>query len=448
MKKNNRNRNKGQSVRPSTQSNVAPIRKNDFSHVHSISMSAYEEVEHHETQSATGGWINYGADNLFPQYIVNLFSTSAVHSALVRSIATMVAGEGLEANSTEAKLELVKIGLLQQIPHMAFDLKLQGGFYLEVKRDGNAVVNNTRHIPFQEIRIGEKDINGNILQFYHSLDWSDASCKVTPIEPFKSNGGAGSVQLFYCLPLIVGSNTYPHPDYIAAVNWIEVDKNTAVFHNNNLANGLSPGLLVNWKNGIPNTQKQQEIKEEMETNLGGPRNAGKIIMTFSDDDVSAPDITPVPLSDASDQFQFLSEESTNEIMIGHRVVSPAMFGVKTSGSLGDRQELETAAQLFHHNVIAPMQKFIVESCKTILASNGVVGNLHIHNSNPLLVEQAATDTSQDLISVVTDLIIKVNSGELQKVQAVLLMTGSLGYTQEDAEALFPDSKIINEEPQD
>ena len=174
----------------------------------------------------------------------------------------------------------------------------------------------------------------------------------------------------------------------------------------------------------------------MEANLAGPKNAGKLIMTFSDDDLSSPDITPIPLSDASDQFQFISDESTNKIMIGHRVVSPAMFGVKTSGSLGSTQELETAAKLFHHNVIVHMQRSIVECCERLLAANGITGKLFIDNNNPLLPEQTATDTSQDLVSTVVALITSVGSGAIKKEQAVQLMTSALGYTQEDAEAMF------------
>ena len=443
MKKNNRTRSRreGNTNMPDNKTTK------EFSALHTVSLSAYIEKEYVETHSSNG-YINYGLDNLFPQYLIGLFTSSAVHGALVRSIATMVAGDGLEASTTEAKLEIVKLGLEKEIPHMAFDLKLQGGFYLEIKRDGNAKINNVRHIPFQEIRIGSKDVNGNILQFYHSLDWADSSVKVNPIEPFKANGASGSVQLFYCLPYITGSDTYPHPDYIAAVNWIEVDKNTALFHNNNIANGLSPGLLVNWKNGIPSPERQQAIKEEMESNLAGPRNAGKLIMTFSDDDISAPEITPVPLSDAADQYQFIAEESTNEIMIGHRVVSPAMFGVKTEGSLGQTQELEIAARLFHHNVIMHMQRYIVDCCERLLSANGITGKLSIHNSNPLLPEHSATDTAKELVTTVTDLIVKVNKQEISKAQAVKLMTSALGYTQENAETMFEsEEEITTNEPE-
>jgi hypothetical protein len=401
-----------------------------------IDMETYVEKEYVESLSA-GGYVKYGDNNLYPQYLVDLFTSSAVHGALVRSISTMIAGDGIESDNPDAKLEIAKLNLIKQIPFMAFDLKLQGGFYLEVKRNGNGEVNKLRHIPFQEIRIGEKDINGNILQFYHSLDWADSTCTINPIEPFKNKGIPGSVQLFYCLPYATGSNTYPHPDYIGAVNWVEVDKNTALFHNNNLANGLTPGMIINWKNGIPSPERQKAIKDEMQENASGVRNPGKFIMTFSDDDVSAPEFIPAPISDAADQYQFITDEATSKIMIGHRVVSPAMFGVSKAGSLGDTQELETAAKLFYHNVIIHMQRFIITCCERLLASNGVTGNLTINNSNPLLPEQSATETSQELISTLTTLIGNVNTGALTREQGSRMMTSILGYSKEDAEAILP-----------
>jgi len=177
----NRNNRREKHVQPTQ----VTAEKREYSSAHNISLEAYVEKEYVEVLSS-GGWISYGDDNLYPQYLVDLFNSSAVHGALVRSIATMIAGDGIYSDNPQANLELVTTGLSDQVASMAFDLKLQGGFYLQVKRGGDGNINNVRHIPFQEIRIGQKNIDGKILQFYHSLDWTDSSVKVNTIEPFTS----------------------------------------------------------------------------------------------------------------------------------------------------------------------------------------------------------------------------------------------------------------------
>ena len=58
-------------------------------------------------------------------------------------------------------------------------------------------------------------------------------------------------------------------------------------------------------------------------------------------------------------------------MIGHRVVSPAMFGVKTAGQLGTSQELEIASELFTKQVIRPLQKIVKDALSPLYNESGV-----------------------------------------------------------------------------
>ena len=359
----------------------------------SLNLSAYDEPEYSESLD-NKGHVNYGSNNLFPQYLIGLYNSSAVHCALVSSIGQMIYGGGLTSENTKAKLEIVKLGLGEASQRAAVDLKLQGGFYFEVKWNlDRTAINKVRHIPFEEVRSGHMNERGNVPFYYHSLNWEDTrQNEVTPIRAYDPNDkNDHPVQLIACFPFTVGSKYYPKPDYMGAIAWVECDKQIAIFQNNQISNGMTPGFAINWKNGTPPIEKRDEMRRDLEQQLTGPKNAGRFFMTFSDDADSAPDFEPMAVSDAHNMYQYVSTESTDKIMIGHRVTSPSLFGVKTAGSLGTTEELKTSAKLFQANVIEPFQNILTSCVDTILTENGISSNVTIESINPILPKDEANN---------------------------------------------------------
>jgi hypothetical protein len=105
---------------------------------------------------------------------------------------------------------------------------------------------------------------------------------------------------------------------------------------------------------------------DIERQGAGAQNAGKFWMTFSDEPDRVPEIEAFALSDADKQYQFLSEETTAKIMVGHRVTNPMMFGVATPGKLGGGTELAASEELFQRQVVEPYRMVIEGALKKIL----------------------------------------------------------------------------------
>ena len=364
--------------------------------IESLELAKYVE-RNYEEKLSRDGWVEYGDDNLFPQYLIDLYNSSSVHHALVDSIAFMIFGEGVKVVG-EGQLQVEEWGLNDELRKACLDLKLQGGYYLQVKWSlDRTYIKDVEHIPFEQIRAGAMQVDGSVPTYYHCLDWENwRKVGVTPICAFSPNDkNEHPVQLMAVKPFAVGSHYYSKPDYMGSINWIEVDKQIAIHHNNNLQNGMSPSFAIHWKNGIPPKEERRAIRLDMEAQMTGSHNAGKFFMTFSDGGDTAPTIEPFELSQASEQFQFLSEESTNKIMIGHRVTSPALFGVKTAGQLGGTDELKTASQLFQRNVIAPYQMLINKSVNTLLRESGNMSVAKVENE-PLFLSEKKKDVLTDL----------------------------------------------------
>ena len=160
-------------------------------------------------------------------------------------------------------------------------------------------------------------------------------------------------------------------------------------------NGLSPSMLINFNNGIPNQEERQLIENRIAQKFSGSSNAGKFILAFNDNRDAQAEITPVQLSDAHQQYQFLSEESTKKIMLAHRVVSPMLLGIKDQTGLGNNaDEIKTASLLMDNTVIRPFQELLIDAFDKILAYNDISLNLYFITLQPL----EFTDIDEDIQS--------------------------------------------------
>jgi hypothetical protein len=341
-----------------------------------LQLSKYEERSYRETPNREG-FVNYGDDNLFPQYLVDLYHSSATHNALVTSIAMMIFGEGFDASDLEGRLAFDQWNLNDELRKACLDFKIQGGFALEVNWSlDRTTIANVSHLPFENVRSGFVNDDEKVESYFYSKDWSDKREQPVELCPFNVKEKLDHpTQIMYVKPFSPGSYYYPKPDYIGSINYIELDKEISIYHINNMQNGMSPSFSIHFKNGIPPQEERNRIRMDIERQLSGAGNAGKFIVTYSDDPERKPDFEPFQLSDADKQYQFLSEEVTGKIMIGHRVTNPMLFGVSVPGKLGGGAELEASEAIFEKNVIRPARKVVEEAVKTLLNAAGLQSRL-------------------------------------------------------------------------
>ena len=110
------------------------------------------------------------------------------------------------------------------------------------------------------------------------------------------------------------------------------------------------------------------MMRDWENKLSGERNAGKFIMTFNERDTPKPDITAFPISDADKQYQFLSEASRTEVLTGHRVTTPLIFGIRAESGFGSNSdEMRIGLQIFNTQVIEPAQRRLAKAFTEVLS---------------------------------------------------------------------------------
>tara|TARA_R100001509_G_scaffold164752_1_gene143492 strand:+ start:1818 stop:3503 length:1686 start_codon:yes stop_codon:yes gene_type:complete len=416
-----------------------------------LQLKEYQAKSYAEVSSREG-WMNYGDDNMFPQYLIDLYHSSATHNALCTSIAYMIFGDGVQADTLDARLKLEEWGLDDEIRKACLDLKIQGGFALEIAYNlGRTSIKKVKHCPFERIRSGEVNDDEKVEFYYYSEDWSNKQIEPVKVRCFNPEDKKEFPhQILYVKPFSPGSYYYPKPDYVGSINYIELDKEIGTYHINNIKNGLAPSFTIHFKNGVPSQEERHKIRNDIERQLGGATNAGKFIVTYSDQPDRKPDFEPFPLSDADKQYQFLSTEVSDKIMVGHRVVSSAMFGVKTPGQLGNTQELEIASELFDKQVVKPYQRILTNAIESVLeaADTPAKVTVEVVETDAEIVEDADANTelSADVLNLACDYLIEM--GEEESDEWELIDARRVDYdTEAQQDAMWTFATVPSGKPQ-
>ena len=337
-------------------------------------------------------WVEFGADNNYFQFLIDRYNGSPTNSAVINAISQMIFGKGLDATNSSKKPEqyALMISLFKKdvVRRLAYDLKLAGQCAIQViySKDKKKV-QRVEHLPIETLRAekcGSED--KQVQAYYYHPDWANAKPSDQPkrIPAFGVSNSPQPIEILYVKPYKAGMYYYSTPDYQGGLQYAELEEEVSNYHLNNILNGLAPSMLINFNNGIPDEEAQTLIESKIKNKFSGSSNAGKFILAFNDDKESAADITPVQLSDAHNQYQFLSEESQKKIMVSHRVVSPMLLGVKDSSGLGNNaDELKTATILMDNTVIRPFQELLIDAFDQILSFNGISLNLYFKTLQPL-----------------------------------------------------------------
>ncbi len=370
--------------------------------------NSYEYIDDSEVVKNSNEYVSYGANNDYPDYLIELYQKSSVHNALCNSIAGWIYGDGITSPDKDEKieawakfLELFDKGVGKNtIQKCVLDLKVQGGFYLSLTYSlDRTTITNVEHIPYENMRSGE-ETDGEVDFYYYSKDWSNVKKagydKIKAFDPEQKHAFPNQIACFKMYS--VGSYYYPKPDYQGGLNYINLDKNVSEYHLANIQNGLAPSFLLSFNQGIPSEEKRREVKRQIENELSGSKNAGKFILSFSDDRANAPEITSFALSDADKQYEFLSKEITNKVMVSHRVVSPRLFGVNSDGGgLGNNaDELRTASILFEQTVVTGYRELLTEALELIMFEAGEGIKLEFESAQPFKEEVEVERTVEEV----------------------------------------------------
>jgi hypothetical protein len=363
-------------------------------------------------------WVSYGDDNNYYQYLIDLYNASPTNNAAINGISQMIFGRGLDATDSNTKLEeyamMKSLFTNDCVRKLSYDLKLMGQCAMQVVYDkAHKKIIEVAHFPIETLRVGKANEEGEIDAYYYFNDWN----KIKPSDKPKRFSAFGfskdEIEILCVKPYRAGFYYYSPVDYQGGLQYAELEEEISNYHINNIKNGLAPSMLINFNNGVPDEEQREIIENKIKQKFSGTSNAGKFILSFNDNAETQASLETVQLSDAHNQYQFLSDESMRKIMVAHRIISPMLLGIKDNTGLGNNaDELKTASILFDNTVIRPFQELLLTAFNKVLSFNNASLNLYFKTLQPLefvdlenalTKEQVEEETGQKLSSDLKDL---------------------------------------------
>ena len=369
--------------------------------LHIVNLSSYNRPKVQEDKKKE--WVAYGSDNNYYQYLIDLYTNSTTNNAIINGVTNLIYGKGLDALDSSTKTD--EYAALKSIIHneclkkVALDLKLLGEASFQVLyKDGK--VYRAEHFPRQTLRAEKYNKDGDIKAYYYSPNWSKVKNNDNPkrIAAFGCGNGI-EPEIKIIKKYVSGYDYYCPVDYQGSLAYAELESEVADYLINDVKNGFSGTKVVNFNAGVPDREKQLQIKNDVMHKLTGARGE-KVIIAFNNNAEQKTTIDDIPLTDAPTHYEYLANECATKLMVGHRVTSPLLLGIRdgNNGLGNNADEIKTASLLFQNVTIKPYQDLIIEAIESILAVNDVSLKLYFKTLQPLEfieTDNAITDEARE-----------------------------------------------------
>lgn len=353
-----------------------------------INLSNTEDItpyNYSEWISSGYKWQPFGKDNDYPEYLRNLYLTSPTHQSIIDGTTNLATGEGVEVVDP-AKNPISNKWVLDNLPKdviksLISDLKLYG--YCALQIYSGSIVKYSSAIKY---RYGIKNEQDKIDCVWYSNDWERYTYKNNrPVKlPLYTEGSTEPLSILICQLELHGFQYYSPVDYNAGINYINLEAEISKYHLSNIKNGLFPSFLINFVGAEFSDEQMDKIEQGINKKFGGSTNTGRAIIGFSSSKDNATTLETIGQPDLPAQYEFLSKESSEKILLAHGVSSPLLFGIRdTGGGLGSNSaELENAFYIYYESKLKHLQNYILQMIKIIMNGNLLYADVQFKTSNP------------------------------------------------------------------
>ena len=324
-------------------------------------------------------WIYYGEKNDYPFYLIDLYTTSAYHKAIIDGKVSYICGNGwnVDVSGLNTEKKALALNLLKQpfgiqdldraTLSWSKDAELFNGVCVRVVWHRDKKSADLHYIDMCNIRT-----NADMSEFYYTAHWfkvngtghrtpNNFSDKNPPsdfvtFKAYNPDDRTGE-QIYYWKEHHPDQKVYPIPVYAGAVTWINVDVDLSKYFYHTVKNCFTPTHLINFNNGEPSPEKAKAIEEGIKGKWTSP-DGQRLIVAFNQTKDSAATIETLAMTDADKQYEAVRKYSEQAMFTGHRVTSGMLFGVFREGSLGGRSELQFAEEHFQNSYVTPRQNIL------------------------------------------------------------------------------------------
>jgi len=411
---------------------------------HVINLARYEPPQ--VVESKREDWVTYGESNSYFNFLIDRYKNSTTNNAIINNISRLIYGRGLFALDANRKpneyAQMMALFNQDCLRKLCFELKALGQCAIQVHYDkSHKKILKSYHIPVQLLAPEKCNKDGEIEAYYYSDNWEDIR-KFAPTRISAFGFSNDEIEILYIKPYSLGMKYFSYVDYQGALSYALLEEEVSNYLINEVQNSFSGTKIVNFSNGVPTPEMQDQISQEVLGKLTGSQGR-KVIVSFNDNAENKTTVEDIPLNDAPDHYTYLSEECLRKIMLGHNVTSPLLFGIASgNGFSSNADELRNSSILFDNMVIKPFQDLLIANLDRILAFNGISLKLAFRTLQPLEFTDVENAQSEEQVAEETGTMLSKDSviaqslidlGEDENENWLLIDENAVDYDNDDIE---------------
>jgi hypothetical protein len=316
-----------------------------------------------EVMTSGKGWVSYGQDNHYPDYLWGLYTDAPTQQAIIDAKTAFTLGDGIEGY--QGNVNAINETLEDVLHKCIFDLHLFGGFAIQVVYNLGGDISELYWADFSKLRISK---DGK--KIYWCDNW--AGYQIDPIvyDAFNPTMTDKTTQIYYFRGASCRS-IYPVPCYISAVDAIMTEIEIQHYHLNNIMNGFAASCIVNFNGGVPDEDERRTLEEKINKKFNGSDNAGRTLISWNESKEEACTVEKIESDNFDKKFQQLAKDTQESIFVAHRVTSGTLLGRLPTNTGFTKNEYREAFEVFNLTVIRPYQKQILSVLKKILPDHDI-----------------------------------------------------------------------------
>ena len=273
---------------------------------------------------------------------------------------------------------------------------ITGNYYPHVKKSGDYTALYSEDAT--TVRKSKDTKRAYLSNFWRDIGLSNTPSAEYPVNELEFYDGTNQNEF-----LIHGMRKYPEfnyyglPDYVGALDWIDIEYRMSKYNIDKFDNGFFPSVLIQMFGEVPDGMNAQQYVDKIKDKFTGEANNDKFLVELLDSPDQAASIKEFE-RERDGEFLELSQLTTKAIITAHRI-TPSLAGIETGGKLGSNQQIKDEYDKFMNSVVIPdFQEPLLKMLNKIISRDTRYGNIEIDILN---VAPVGNSSRVDINGVVT-----------------------------------------------
>jgi len=398
-----------------------------------VNLNNYVKPNPHTLVTQSNQYVTNGPDNDFFYYVEDRYMGSPTNQSVIDNIANYIMGMGIKVETGDINID--SIISKEDLRSFVTDFKIHGAGVFQViytfskeKKIGKLIYLPTRSIAIKK----QQDLSDDIEGYWYCFDWKNKTRFKPQYVPAFGYGENNETEILY-IRRPSPQPLFPLPDYLSGLQYAKTEEELSNYYVNHIQNNFAAGKIVNIYQGKDWTDEAMDEAEAAIMNkVKGTSNAGNIIVAFNDSTEGKTTVDSIEITDAYQQFQTLSAEAKEKILLAHKIVDPILVGLpQPSGFSSQAEQMAMSLRLLYRSQINPTREIITKGIEEALKLNDSTVKLVFEDFEEL-------DTQEEFKYVeVMAIVEKYTAGSINYQLALLMLSKIMNITTEEAQVYLP-----------